>query len=145
MMVEVGLIGVSIACLTVIALVRKPITWRTIKTRIEHEWDQLASEGAIALTSSKDDFVHHFKREIVRVLCLHSAAIALPALFAVWICSMAYLVILPMTVIDLEAWCMVSITGVLLMAFMMRPRYFLDEENYYFEYARVRVLNRLDA
>jgi hypothetical protein len=145
MLVEITLIGVSLVCLTLIALVRKPITWRSIKSRIEHEWEQLASEGAISLTSDKDDFIRIFKREIVRILCVHSAAIAIPALFAVWVCSVAYLVILPMTVIDLAAWCMVAITGIVLCAFMIKPRYFLDEENYYFEHARARVLNRLEV
>ncbi len=145
MLLEIVLMGVSLTCLTVIALVRKPITWRTIKERIEAEWENLAGQGQIALTSDKDKFVTLFKREIVRMLCVHSAAIAIPALFAVWVCSMAYLIILPMTVIDLAAWSMVSITAVLLIAFMIRPRYFLDEENYYFEHARSRVILKLEA
>lgn len=144
MLLEIVLMGVSLTCLVVIALVRKPITWRTIKQRIEAEWENLAGQGKIALTSDKDKFVTLFKREIVRLLCVHSAAIAIPALFAVWVCSMAYLIILPMTVIDLAAWCMVAITGVLLIAFMVRPRYFLDEENYYFDHARRRVILKLD-
>lgn len=143
MLLEIVLMGLSLTCLTVIALVRKPITWRTIKDRIETEWENLAGQGQISLTSDKDDFVRLFKREIVRMLCVHSAAIAIPALIGVWVCSMAYLIILPMTVIDLAAWCLVAITSVLLIAFMVKPRYFLDEENYYFDHARNRVIDKL--
>ena len=145
MLTEIVLMAVSLLCLTLIALVRKPITWRTIKNRIDTEWETPAGDGEIALTSDKDLFIRLFKREIVKTLCVHSAAIAIPALFAVWVCSIAYLVILPMTVIDLAAWCLVAVTGVILIAFMIRPRYFLDEENYYFENVRARVIAKLTA
>ena len=142
MLLDLILIGLSLVCLTMIALVRKPITFKSLRERMELEWESPADAGHEGLPP-RDDVIKMFRREITRTLCLHSAAIGIPALIAVWLSSIAYLVILPMTVVDLAAWCMVAITGILLLAFMATPRYFLDEENYYFDHARTRVLARI--
>jgi hypothetical protein len=144
MRMELILIAMSLVSLLVIALARKPITWRSIKARIEDEWHRLSSQSTDENLFAKDDFTRLYKREIVRQLWRHSAAITFPALIAIWFSSMAYLVILPMTVLDLVVWCVVAVSAILLFAFMASPRYFLDEENYYFERARVRVISRMD-
>ncbi|MBV6631733.1 MAG: hypothetical protein KI792_01725 [Alphaproteobacteria bacterium] len=142
MVVDLVLIGLSLICIAVIALVRKPITFKSMRERMEAEWQSLAEAGHDSLPP-RDDVIRMFRREITLTLCLHSAAIGIPALIAVWLSSVAYLVIIPMTVVDLVAWCMVAITGILLLAFLATPRYFLDEENYYFDHARDRVLARI--
>lgn len=143
MMTQLVLVALSLVCVVVLALARRPITWRSLKTRIEAEWQALSSEPALIGHADREQFTQVYRREIIGQLCRHSALIGIPALLAFWVASMAYLVILPMTVVDLVVWCVIATSGILLFAFMALPRYFLDEENFYFERARVRVLRRL--